>query len=80
MVEIRETALGAFLREWVDRVVKQVAAIHAVVRGGDLNASHGRTLVTDCWLDVAHVIAGGRQVVVDGASAIEDPGVPEARK
>ncbi|MDB5387057.1 MAG: hypothetical protein JWM11_2703 [Planctomycetaceae bacterium] len=54
VVEIRETALRTFARERVDRGVEHVAAIHAVVGGGDFNASHGRTLmaITNCDLSV----------------------------
>jgi hypothetical protein len=44
VIKVWKTALGAFSRERVDGVIEHVAAIHAVVRDGDLNASHGRNL------------------------------------
>ena len=45
VVEVRETALRAFLWERVNRVVKPVTAIHAIVRSGYWNAPHGSHLV-----------------------------------
>ena len=44
VVEVWEGALGAFFRERVDRAVEHIPAIHAVVRGGDVNAPHSRNL------------------------------------